>query len=570
MSSERRTQPDAVAPLAHAETESSQSLRRRAEDRLSHPDRRERLDLTPDEAAQLLQELRVHQIELEMQNESLRDTQEALERSRARYFDLYELAPVGYVTLAEPGLIEEANLVAALLLETPRGLLIGQPLTHFILPEDQDVFYRSRLCLFTTGKRQTCELRLRRTGGASVWVQLQLAQGMDSVAEARQARITLSDINARKQAEAVLREEDERKDQFLAMLGHELRNPLAPILHVAESLRLAPPRDPQHIRQASEILTRQVGHLTRLVDDLLDVARIGRGVMHLAKAPCDLREAAESAAEQVRPLLAQHGQRLEMTLPDTPVMLEGDPVRLAQVIANLLRNASQFSEAETPVSLTLEVQNGVAVLRVRDRGIGLPQPLLPHLFGPFARGEMSEHAQGGLGMGLALVKGLVELHGGSVEASSPGPGQGSIFGVRLPLSGAAVAVAAPALQLAGPAVRQILVVDDNPDVAEAFALLLDILGQQVETVADGPAALDAAERLRPDLILLDLGLPGMDGIEVARRLRASGCAARLVAVTGYGQEHDLADGKAAGFDEHLLKPVGQDAVIAMLARCPVP
>jgi PAS domain S-box-containing protein len=533
--------------------------------------------LTPDEIHLLLQDLNVHQIELEMQNEELRRTQEALEVSRARYFELYDLAPIGYVTITERGLIQEANLAAATLLGQPRGTLVERPLSGFILPEDQDSFYRCRQRVFATGDWQSCELRLRRPGGEPFPIRLEFALGKERESELTHCLITLNDLGERKRteaarlAEAVQREENQRKDCFLAMLGHELRNPLAPIRHIAEILRLAPSHEPGQIAQVARILARQVDHLTRLVDDLLDVASINRGALRISKRPCDLREAVEQAAEQVRSFLDERQQRLELTLPATPLILDGDPLRLSQIVVNLLRNASQFSLPEALIALTLESVDGAAVLRVRDWGKGLTPSQSSRIFEPFVQAEQtSERRQGGLGLGLALIKGLAELHGGSVAVASPGLAQGSTFTLRLPQSSMPLAPALPDSEPKLPTARRILIVDDNPDVLTGCALLLRLLGHQVDTEQSGLAALATVERLCPDLILLDLGLPGMNGFEVARRLRttAAGRAARLVAITGYGQHDDRQKSSAAGFDEHLLKPVGQDTLLALLERCP--
>ena len=520
------------------------------------------------DAERLLAELRIHQIELEMQNEELRRAQEALELSRARYFDLYDLAPVGYVNLSERGLIREANLAAATLLGVARGALIGQPLSRFVLPEDQDILYRCRQRLFATHQPQCGELRLRRSDGEPGWVSLDANLGADDSGEPCW-RLTLGDIGERKRAEAALAEENRSKDRFIAVLGHELRNPLAPIRHVAEILRLDPTIDADKLRRLTEILSRQAAHLARLVDDVLDIARIRSGSIRLARQSCDLRQIVACATEQAAPILQPHGQRLEMRLPDRPVVVDGDPLRLAQAIVNLLRNASQFSPPQSPVYLTLESCGDRAVVEIRDVGVGIAPQMLPRLFAPFVQTESPP--AGGLGLGLALVKGLIELHGGEAQAQSPGPGGGSVFALRLPLArGPAASVALAPVQTA-PSAHRILLVEDHPDVAEACAILLRLLGQQVETAASGPAALEAAERLCPDLILLDLGLPGMDGFEVARRLRSTPCgrSARLVALTGYGQPADRARSRAAGFDEHLVKPLGREALVDALSRCPV-
>ncbi|AFL74509.1 PAS domain-containing hybrid sensor histidine kinase/response regulator [Thiocystis violascens] len=566
---------------AHGQTASAETaLRRRKGEREGVMFDGSLSSMGPDEIGRMLQDLNVHQIELEMQNEELRRTQEALELSRARYFELYDLAPVGYVTITEQGAIREANLAASKLLGIPRGNLVNRPLSGFILPEDQDNFFRCRRHLFATGDWQACDLRLRRGGGLPFPAHLEFALGKDGDAGATHCLVILSDLSERKRteaaqlAEAIQREENRRKDQFLALLGHELRNPLAPIRHVAEVLRLAPTHAPAMIAQASDILTRQVAHLVRLVDDLLDISRIGRGKMEMDRRPCDLREAVEHAAEQVRPLLDERRQRLEMTLPALPLTLDGDAVRLAQVVVNLLRNASQFSPPEASIVLSLEAVDGRALLQVRDSGAGLDPSLYSRIFDPFVQAEQTpERRQGGLGIGLALVKGVVELHGGSVTATSPGLGQGSTFSVRLPLSDRLPADTARSLPEARtcPNVYRILVVAERPATAENCALQLRLLGQRVETAADATAALAVVERLRPDLILLDVGLPGMDSGELARRLRATepGRTAWLVAVAGDGQEPDVEGARAAGFDECLLEPLQRDALADLLARCPV-
>ena len=421
-------------PATGPPEDAPQALRRLAEERVQAFRAQRTESVPPSQTDRLLAELQIHQIELEMQNEELRRTQEALEVSRARYFDLYDLAPMGYVALAERGLIGEANLAAATLLGATRGALVGQPLSHFVHPEDQDIFYLCRQRLFETGERQTCELRLRRMDGESFWAGLEASLGQYGETGNRHWRVILSDIGTRKRAEEARYEEDRCKDRFIALLGHELRNPLAPIRSVSEILRLAPTLDVAQIQRLSEILGRQVSHLARLVDDVLDVARIRRGTVALDAQPCDLREAAECAVEQVRPLLAQRRQRLDTTLPGTPVVVNGDPIRLAQAIVNLLRNASQSSREESLISMTLESADGKATVRIQDRGIGIDPQLLPRLFDPFVRaGQSPESANGGLGLGLALVKGLMDLHGGTVEAQSAGPGQGSAFILRLSL-----------------------------------------------------------------------------------------------------------------------------------------
>ncbi|MBK1716085.1 ATP-binding protein [Thiocystis violacea] len=382
------------------------------------------------------------------------------------------------------------------------------------------------------------------------------------------ALIAHEEITERKGSEQALREAAQRKDEFLAMLGHELRNPLAPIRHAAEILSLSP--TPERVTWAASLMTRQISHLTRLVDDLLDVSRISLGKLRLQRQPFDLRQAVERAVEQSRPRLDRQAQQLAIALPRTPVMVDGDLDRLTQVFVNLLVNAAKFSGSNMTVFLTLETLDEAARVEVRDQGVGMAASLLSEVFTPFSQGEQTiERPHGGLGLGLSLVKGLVELHGGEVRAASPGLGEGSTFSLSLPLDRCDSMTPDADAERRSEPVLVILVVDDQRDVADSCAMLLRCLGQRVHTAHDGPAALDLAERIRPDLILLDIGLPGMDGYEVARRLRDSdaGRNARLVALTGYGREDVQRQTRAAGFDEHLLKPVATETLIALLGRC---
>jgi PAS domain S-box-containing protein len=359
---------------------------------------------------------------------------------------------------------------------------------------------------------------------------------------------------------AQLAETDRRKDEFLAMLAHELRNPLAPIRNALEILKMRG-ADEAIVASARAMMERQFQHLVRLVDDLLDVSRIHRGKIQLRKERVDLGTMITRAVETARPVIDAQGHELTVSLPPRRLFLQGDLTRLAQVVANLLNNAAKYTEGAGRIWLSAEQEGDAVVLRVRDTGIGIRQELLPQIFDLFVQSDRAlDRAQGGLGIGLTLVHRLVEMHGGTVAAHSAGQGQGSEFVVRLPLL-PTEAQEEPA-QTDGPVTaaslpRRILVVDDNVDAAESLALLLRMSRHVVQVAHNGPAALDAAARYPPDLVFLDIGLPGMNGYEVAQRLRQVPALERvvLVAVTGYGQEEDRRRSQEAGFDHHLVKPV---------------
>jgi signal transduction histidine kinase/CheY-like chemotaxis protein len=366
---------------------------------------------------------------------------------------------------------------------------------------------------------------------------------------------------------ARLAEADRRKDEFLATLAHELRNPLAPLRNGLESLRLAAGR-PELAEAARAMMERQLGHLVRLVDDLLDMSRIATGKIELRREWAELGAIVHSALESIGPLIERSGHRLELELPGEPVYLEADPVRLAQVFCNLLNNAAKYTERGGRIVLAAARREREVEVSVRDTGIGIAQPMLARVFDLFTQVDTSlEKAHGGLGIGLTIVKRLVELHGGSVEARSEGPGRGSEFVVRLPLlEPGTPRKALPAAAAVAPPARRILVIDDNADAAQSLALLLQAMGSEVHTAGDGAAGLRAAEALRPELILLDIGMPGMNGYDACRAIRAQpwAAAATLVALSGWGQEEHKARARAAGFDHYLVKPADLEALRQLL------
>jgi len=382
---------------------------------------------------------------------------------------------------------------------------------------------------------------------------------------------TTQDVTGLKQAEQALIEADQRKDEFLAMLAHELRNPLTPIRNAAHVLGRLSTQEPR-VKWAQQVIERQVGHLTRLVDELLDVSRIVRGKVALKMEPVELATVVNQALDMARPLIDSMRHQITLRLPGQPVRLEGDPVRLAQIVLNLLDNASKYTPEGGRIEVEASVAGPVVEIRVRDNGMGIAADLLPQIFDLFQQGERTlDRSQGGLGIGLTLVKRLVELHGGLLEAHSAGAGMGSEFTIWLPVLPGTSATARPELLQAHPATAhcRVLVVDDDPAVSDSMSVLLQIEGHEVRVAASGEAALDLACSFRPQLVLLDIGLQGMDGYEVARLLRAQQAVDEklcLVAVTGYGHEAARARSEEAGFDRHLVKPVSPETLCELLAE----
>src|SRR5439155_15109137 len=382
-------------------------------------------------------------------------------------------------------------------------------------------------------------------GGGRDWSTLEQLASRAAIAfeNARLYRSLQTEISERRSAEFELQAANQRKDEFLAMLSHELRNPLAPIRNALEVVRRIAPPDAK-LTWATDVMDRQLRHMTHLVEELLDVARISQGKIALNKEPVDLAALIAQSVETAQPFIDARGHTLTVTLPGAPVWLQGDFGRLSQVLANLLHNAAKYSDEGGRIQLELGVVDGEAVITVRDNGIGIDAALLPRIFDLFAQGSRSlDRSQGGLGVGLTLARRLVDLHGGRIEAASEGLKKGSRFTVRIPcvsvVQGGDPAqdlVAAPT-PLPG---RRILIVDDNEDAAESIARYLELEGHQVKTVGDGIQALACAPVFAPQIVVLDIGLPGLSGYDVARRLREMPvtASALLVALTGYGQKDD--------------------------------
>ncbi len=377
------------------------------------------------------------------------------------------------------------------------------------------------------------------------------------------------DITSRKQAEDALKDADRRKTEFLAMLAHELRNPLAPIRSAVQVLRLTD-CDPKTAQSMFEMMERQIVHIVRLVDDLLDVIRINRGTIELRRERVELAAVVRQAVETVRPHYANVDHELSVTLPATPIYLDADPTRLLQVLLNLLNNAGKFSAPGGRMRLTVAADGDVVVIKVRDNGVGIAAEHLSRIFEMFAQLDTSlERSRGGLGLGLTLVKQLVERHGGSVGARSEGAGEGSEFVVRLPMLTEVIAtpIDQSVAALVESAALHILVVDDNRDAVDSMALLLSLSGHEVDIAHDGLQAVAAAAQLHPDVVLLDIGLPHLDGYEVARRIRAQpDDRVLLIAVTGWGQDDDRRRSSEAGFDAHLTKPIDYLDLDKLLAQ----
>jgi PAS domain S-box-containing protein len=491
---------------------------------------------------------------------------------------LIRACPLAIMVLdPEDGLVRLWNPAAERIFGWTEAEVLGRPLPA-IPPGEQEEFRESLRRVVAGRIPQGLEIRRQRKDGTPLDVSIWAAVVPDPQGTPRVMGL-VADIGDRRQLERELErrveelaEADRRKDEFLAMLAHELRNPLAAISNAGLVLGERRGEDSRSAELLG-VIGRQIRHLSRLVDDLLDVSRFTHGRISLRKAPVELAPVVKGALETAWPLLEARGHALAVSLPDEPLWLEADATRIEQVVANLLNNAAKFTEPGGRIELSAEAQGGEAVLRVRDTGAGIPPDLLPRVFDLFVQGERSlDRAHGGLGIGLTLVRSLVERHGGTVEAASEGPGQGSEITVRLPLL-PGTAREAPAPAAAPPDKREeavrVLLVEDNEDAAAALAELLRIWGHRVEVVHEGPSALEAARTEPPHLVLLDIGLPGMDGYEVARAFRETPGleGVTLVALTGYGQDSDRVRSSRAGIDHHLVKPVDPDQLRRLIAEC---
>ncbi|MGZ8950185.1 MAG: hybrid sensor histidine kinase/response regulator [Methylobacter sp.] len=444
------------------------------------------------------------------------------------------------------------------------------PVQEFFFPEDQRFIFDEFFPRALREGHADVEIRFRHfKSGAAIWMHYNVFFIKDSTGEPIGLATVSRDISASKQAKAALYEADRRKDEFLAMLAHELRNPLTPINNAAHILAMLKLEDPR-LSWATEIIKRQVSHLTHLVDDLLDVSRIARGKISLKKERLDLVEVIKPVLETARGPIQAKQQHLDVSLPEQPILLEGDSVRLSQVLLNLLDNASKYSLEGGQIEVNVQLLGDEVEIQVRDNGTGISAELLPTIFDLFQQGTRTlDRSQGGLGIGLTLVKRLVELHGGQVTASSPGAGLGSTFNIRLPTIDEAASCTASETATPSPnSGLRVLVVDDDADVRESTALLMELNGYEVKMADSGEHAITLIEAFHPAIVLLDIGMPGENGYQVAQRIRSlpNGGDLLLIALSGYGRAEDLARSQETGFDHHLVKPLNFSTLFDLLSE----
>ncbi|HEY9421286.1 MAG TPA: PAS domain S-box protein [Thermoanaerobaculia bacterium] len=501
-----------------------------------------------------------------------RQAEEALRASEQRFRTLTAYAPVGIFLTDRNGdclFVNECWCeMAGLSPEEARG----QGWASALHPEDRERVSQEWYAAAEEGRPFLSEYRFRTPQGKVTWLQGRAVRLLNRAGEVSEYIGTLTDITERREAVEALKEADRRKDEFLALLAHELRNPLAPLRNGLQVLRLAA-GDANLIARSRDMMDRQLSHMVRLIDDLFDISRISRNKMELRRSRVLLADVISNAVETARPAIEAAGHELTVSLPPEPVPLNADLTRLAQVFGNLLNNSVKYTERGGQIWLTATRDGGQVVVTVRDTGIGIPAYALPSIFNMFSQVDRSiERSTGGLGIGLALVKGLVEMHGGTVEAASPGEGKGSTFTVRLPVQqdGAEPSPETAAEQWPDSAEskRRILVVDDNQDSAASMAMMLELLGNEVRTAHNGVEGVELAEQFRPQVILMDIGMPRLNGYEATRRIREQpwGRGMSVIALTGWGQEADRAKSAEAGCDGHLVKPVNLSDLEKLLMK----
>jgi PAS domain S-box-containing protein len=491
-----------------------------------------------------------------------------LRRSEERYRDLVEQTVDGIFVADRDGRYVDVNSAGCEMLGMTRGEVLSSSFTDVFMEEDHPRL-ETTLAILREGEIHRGEWRFRRKDGSVFFGELVGRQLPDGRVQG-----VVRDITDRKQAEEALKEADRRKDEFLATLAHELRNPLAPLRNGLQVMRLTR-NDGKAVEQVRNMMERQLGHMVRLIDDLLDSSRISEGKIELRKERVQLGAVVQHALETSRPLIEQAGLSLAVSVPPEPIFVDADVTRLSQVFANLLNNAAKFTESGGHVSLSVQREGSSAVVSVHDTGVGIPPSMLPKVFEMFTQVDRSlERTHGGLGIGLTIVKRLVEMHGGTIEARSGGYGMGSEFVLRLPAVAAAVKpnAAENGDGVQNGARRRVLVVDDNVDAAESLSMMLEIMGNETRMAHDGLEALDAAAGFHPDVVLLDIGMPRLNGFDACRRMREQpwGDNLVIVALTGWGQNEDRQRSHEAGFDMHMVKPVDPVDLEKLLASLETP
>jgi PAS domain S-box-containing protein len=494
------------------------------------------------------------------------------EEAQARLAAIVESSQDAIISKTLDGVIRSWNTGAERLFDYPAHEAIGQPITLIIPPDRRDEEFEI-LARISQGERiEHFETVRVSKQGRLIDISLTVSPIRDRDGRIIGASKIARDITDRKRVDKALDEANQRKDQFIALLAHELRNPLAPLRNGLQVLRLAD-TDTSAIAQARDMMDRQLGHMVRLIDDLLDISRVSQNKMELRRSRVLLKDVISSAVETARPAIEEAGHEFTISLPPEPVYLDADLTRLAQVFSNLLNNSAKYTERGGRILLAAERQGSEVIVSVRDTGLGIPANDLPRIFDMFSQVDRSvERSTGGLGIGLALVKGLVEMHGGKVTAMSAGEGKGSTFTVKLPAFERTAAPLAPVRSeseshYAGP-LRRILVVDDNRDSANSMAIMLKLMGNEVRTAHDGIEAIETAQEFRPKAILMDLGMPRLNGYEATRRIREQpwGRGMLIIALTGWGQEADRSQSQEAGCDGHLVKPVNLSDLESLLTQ----
>lgn len=497
---------------------------------------------------------------------------EHAEAMQARLAAIVESSDDAIVSKTLDGMIRSWNSGAERLFGYTADEAIGRPITLIIPVDRQDEEYEI-LARIASGERVDHFETVRVTKqGRLLDISLTVSPIRDSAGRVVGASKVARDITDRKLAEEVLREADRRKDRFLALLAHELRNPLAPLGNALQMMRLAD-RNANSLAQARAMMERQLAHMIRLIDDLLDISRIGQNKLELRRQRVHLADVVSSAVETASSVIQAAGHRLHLSLPTEPVVLDADLTRLAQVLSNLLTNSAKYTEPGGEIRLSARRLADDLVISVRDNGIGIPTHALERIFDMFSQVDRSiERSMGGLGIGLALVKSLTEMHGGTVTASSEGEGRGSEFTVRIPMpSGNLEPRSEPSVVEAEPQTypkRRILVVDDNRDAGESLAEMLQLVGNEVALAYDGLEAVERASDFRPDVILMDVGMPRLNGLDATSRIREQpwGKSVVIIALTGWGQDSDRALSNAAGCNGHLVKPASLSALQQLLGE----